>query len=94
MLSKKEKKALEDAEFEALMAGVKIENATKAEEKKEEAPKAGDGNSKNKKKKAKAKAKAEADKKKQEEEKTEQKELTEEERQAAIKAALEKRGAK
>ena len=77
------------------MAGVKVEDAPKTEEKKvAEAPKVGDGNSKNKKKKAKAKAKAEAAKKDQEESKKDAAEMTEEERQAAIKAALEKRGAK
>ena len=96
-LSKKEKQAQEEAELEALLAdlGVK-EEAQKKEEKKEEAPKAapaGEANSKNKKKKDKKKAK---DAEKKEENKEEAKaaiELTPEERAAAVKAAMSKRGA-
>merc|ERR1711935_896803 len=40
-LTKKEQKAKEDAEFEALMSGIKPEGESKEEEKAEEAPKAG-----------------------------------------------------
>jgi hypothetical protein len=61
-LSKKEQKALEDAEFEALMSGV-ANTESKEEAKKQPEAVAGEGNSKNKKKKEKAKAKKEADEK-------------------------------
>ena len=63
-MSKKEQKALEDAEFEALMSGVAVDTK-KDESKTEKAGEVvvGDGNSKNKKKKEKAKAKKEADEK-------------------------------
>jgi hypothetical protein len=44
-LTKKELKAIEDAEFEALMGG--IETKPKEEEKKSDAPVVGAGNSKN-----------------------------------------------
>ena len=44
-LTKKELKAIEDAEFEAALAGVT--QAAPVEEKKEEAAKVGEGNSKN-----------------------------------------------
>ena len=57
-LSKKEKKALEDAEFEAMMAGITPESKKDDSEKKAEAPQVGEANAKNKKKKEKAKAKA------------------------------------
>lgn len=65
-MSKKEQKALEDAEFEALMGGLAVE--TKPEEAKKAtesnaAAAGGDGNAKNKKKKEKAKAKKEAEEK-------------------------------
>jgi hypothetical protein len=62
ILSKKEQKALEDAEFEKLMSGVAVEKKEDKSEKKEEVV-VGDGNAKNKKKKEKAKAKKEADEK-------------------------------
>lgn len=58
-LTKKQLKAQEDAEFEALMAGVPVADASKGESKQADAaPKAGEGNSKNKKKKEKKKAAA------------------------------------
>ena len=56
-LTKKEQKAKEDAEFEALMSGISTSDV-KAEETKAEAPKVGDANAKNQKKKNKKKAKA------------------------------------
>ena len=62
-LTKKELKALEDAEFEAALAGVTPTTAPAEEKKQEEAPKPGQGNSKNQAKKAKAKAKKEAEEK-------------------------------
>jgi alpha-galactosidase/6-phospho-beta-glucosidase family protein len=88
VLSKKEKKAIEDAEFDALLAGVPLVAAPV--EKTEEAV-VGDANSKNKKKKEKKKAKA-AEEAKTDAPVVEAKELTAEEKKAAIKAALEKRG--
>ena len=102
ILSKKEQKAIEDAEFEAYMSGVAVEKKDDKTEKKAEVV-VGDANSKNKKKKEKAKAKKEADDKAKKEadakakkEKDEKKEvvteLTAEEKKAAIKAAMEKRG--
>ena len=58
-MTKKELKAKEDAEFEALMAGVPQNDVAQPEEsKKADAPKVGEGNSKNKKKKEKKKAAA------------------------------------
>jgi hypothetical protein len=59
-LSKKEKKAQEDAEFAAMMAGIKKDQpaGAKEEEKKADAAVVGEGSAKNKKKKEKAKAKA------------------------------------
>ena len=89
-LSKKERKAQEDAEFEALMAGIDLNKNAAEESKQPEKPAAaGEGSSKNKKKKEKKKAKAaqQTDDKKEE-----VKELTPEERAAALKAAQEKRG--
>ena len=90
-MSKKEQKAKEDAEFAALMADVGVKEESKvADKSKDTKPQVGEGNSKNKKKKEKKKAKqAEAPK---EEPKQEAKELTAEEKQAAVKAALAKRG--
>ena len=58
-LTKKEQKAKEDAEFEALMGGIAVKE-DKTADKAESAPKVGDASAKNKKKKAKAKAKAAA----------------------------------
>jgi hypothetical protein len=91
-LTKKELKAIEDAEFEALMGDVKV---TKEEEKKSDAPVVGAGNSKNQKKKEKAKAKKEAEDKAKAEAaaktQADQKDMTPEEMKAAAKAAMEKR---
>ena len=56
VLSKKEKKALEDAEFEALLGGSKpVQEETKESEKKDAPAEAGSNNAKNKKKKEKKK---------------------------------------
>lgn len=69
--------------------------STQADNKAEEtiqAAAAGEGNAKNKKKKEKAKAKAAALAKPDEEKPKEEKELTAEEKQAAVKAAMAKRG--
>ena len=60
-LSKKEQKAKEDAEFEALMAEVGVKGESKKEEKKAQpAAASSDANAKNKKKKEAKKAKAAA----------------------------------
>ena len=57
-MTKKELKAKEDAEFEALMASVPLNTAQPEESKQSEEPKVSEGSSKNKKKKEKKKAAA------------------------------------
>jgi hypothetical protein len=93
-LTKKDIKALEDAEFEATMSNIVIEKKESKDVKTEAV--AGDANAKNKKKKEKAKAKKEADEKAEKEKEVvvdaTAVELTAEEKKAAVKAAMEKRG--
>lgn len=95
-MSKKERKALEDAELDGLLAqlGVKEEEAKgQQDDKKVAAPATtGEGNSKNKKKKDKKKAKEEVKEEAKEEAKPAV-ELSPEEKAAAVKAAMSKRGA-
>ena len=81
-LSKKEQKALEDAEFEKLMSEVPVVQAEqkKEESKKQETNVPAEGSSKNKKKKEKKKAKASEEAKTQDNANVEVKELTPEER--------------
>jgi homoserine dehydrogenase len=94
ILTKKEHKALEDAEFEATMSEIVVEQKDESKTKTEAV--AGDANAKNKKKKEKAKAKKEADEKAEKEKEVVVDatvvELTPEEKKAAVKAAMEKRG--
>ena len=94
-LSKKEQKAKEDAEFEALMNEVGVKEAKNEEAKKpEEAATAqpGEASSKNKKKKEKRKAKQTADAKEETKAPEEGNDLSPEDKAAAVKAALAKRG--
>ena len=96
-LTKKELKAQEDAEFEKMMKEMGLAEGKGEDGKKEESnqPVSGEGNAKNKKKKEKKKAKAAEEAKKAEEQKANEgkEETSELDKEAAIKAALEKRGA-
>ena len=101
-MSKKELKAVEDAEFDTLMSKIEVEKKGDSKDTKTEVV-AGDNGAKNKKKKEKAKAKKEADEKAEKAEKASKAkevvadapaavELTPEEKKLAVKAAMEKRG--
>ena len=100
-MSKKELKAVEDAEFDTLMSKIEVEKKGESKDTKTEVV-AGDNQAKNKKKKEKAKAKKEADEKAEKAEAAKKAkevadapaavELTPEEKKVAVKAAMEKRG--
>ena len=91
-LSKKERKALEDAEFAALMGEVPTASPAQPEEAKAKTEEAANNEASAKNKKKKEKRKAKAATAPAEEKKEEVKELTKEEKEAAVKAALAKRG--